>query len=369
MQGLLKWEPKYRNIYNGIVYTAWLPVVFALVAAGFAEKKLIITRIFTVLMFFYSGVLIISAFSAYVYLNARGTSRLHLESKITFLDDEHPLPDRSRTTKDDERLLRIAICANPEWASEDANALERKAILQNIGGRKYDACFIIGNIAPFGLNDEAYQLASKDIAESLTNTPVSFVMGKYDGLINCERRFAKTFMSGSKELYRRFDAGQVHIFVLNLLWDATEFSQKQKNWLVENLKDIPQTDTVIVLSHCCITSSGYTLPSKRLYGENADLIGRLSPLLEKYNVDFVASGHINAMEYLERKNISYGIVGSMASPLVQNFDYISPYSKWLNNTHYGWLELDIYRTYFSFTYYASNGEVLMRAYRDTVIDN
>ena len=74
------------------------------------------------------------------------------------------------------------------------------------------------------------------------------------------------------------------------------------------------------------------------------------------------------MEYLEKNDISYAVAGTMGGKLNSTLDYISPWSKWLSNSDYGWLEVEIYRTFFTFTFYGYDGTVLASASRDTVTD-
>ena len=156
--------------------------------------------------------------------------------------------------------------------------------------------------------------------------------------------------------------------MLNLLYDTAEFTAKQKDWLIKQLENIQQTDTTIVLCHSYMAASGTKTSTGKIAADSTDILGRVSPILEKYHVDLVVSGRNHFMEYLEKHDVSYAVVGTLGAPLEKNITYFSPYSKWIDNTHYGWLEVEVYTDFFIMTFYSSDGQVIGQLSKDTVIE-
>ncbi|MBP5330146.1 MAG: metallophosphoesterase [Spirochaetaceae bacterium] len=364
--GFLKWTPNADKAFEYFLISAWLPFVLYLLYTAFSKKKQAL--FFKFLSLLLSGIYIVICVTAFFFLSITGTIVSFDPSTVNILPSGESLPDRSKTVSDTEPLLRLGFSGDPHWGSNEAQSEIRTELLQNIGAQHYDAFFILGDIADFGTKDEYYENALADIAKNMPSTPIRFVMGNSDAKFNTKRQFSKAFLQNDKNLYSHIYAGHVHILILNLLWDAEDFNTKQKKWFLKEISLIPESDTVIVVSHCQIVASGYYTKSGRLFGESHDLIGRLSPYLEKYKADLVISGHCHFMEYLEKNDISYAVAGTMGGKLDSTLDYISPWSKWLSNLNYGWLEVEVFRTFFTFTFYGYDGTVLASASRDTVTD-
>ncbi len=364
--GFLKWTASADMAFEYFLVSAWLPFVLYLIYTGFAKHKW--AAIFKGLSLLLSTCYIIICTSTFLFLSITGNHVSFNPDSINVLPAGSSLPDRSKTTSDTEPLLRLGFAEDPHWGSMEAQNRKRTEILQNISSQHYDAFFILGDIADLGTKDEYYNMALTDIAHNMPHTPVRFVMGGNDAKFNTKGQFSKAFLQNDKHLYSHISAGNVHIIILNLLWDAEDFNNKQKQWFLKEISVLPETDTVIVVSHCQIVASGYYTKNGRLFGESHDLIGRLSPYLEKYKADLVISGHCHFMEYLEKNEISYAIVGTMGGKLDSNLDYISPWSKWLSNADYGWLEVEVYRTFFVMTFYGYDGTVLASASRNTITE-
>lgn len=368
MIGVLKWEKEINNVFNSILYSGWLPILFAVLYAFFELKEKKIAKLFLTLLGFVSTILTVSAIGSFIFFSYNGSKNLDNLAPLNIIGVNAELPNRENYATDEDVLLHLAFTSDPHWGSSNANSSECSKVLKQLGSRNYDGVFILGDIVDLGLYDDPIRTATEEISEALKNTPVGFVMGNHDALINSSRKFSKIFRGGAKEPYYQIDCGPVHLIVLNLLWDATDFTEKQKKWLINSLSAIPETDTVIVMTHCFAVSSGYYTKSGKLFADIPDVIGRVTPFFEKYNVDFVISGHAHLMEYLERHDISYAIVGTMGGALDSKIDYYSPWSKWICNDSFGWLEVDIYKKFFNFTFYDSDGNVLASAWRETVID-
>jgi hypothetical protein len=70
------------------------------------------------------------------------------------------------------------------------------------------------------------------------------------------------------------------------------------------------------------------------------------------------SGHNHFFEFLEKDSVDYMIIGGMGGKLDKNLEYSSPYSKWLDNNNFGWLDMKVYPAYLELTVYKDDGTVL-----------
>lgn len=366
--GFLKFNRDWQNVYNGVLFSSWLPVIFMLVYAGLIQAKPKTAKTARALSLVYSAILLLCTAAGFFYVSSVAVASTSGLAPISILPAGNSLEDRSLYAKKYEPLLRIGISSDPMYGDPDAAKTERTATLQNMKAQKYDAVFILGNLSHFGLDTEAYREAADEISEIMEGQPVRFVMGGRDALINNRYRFARNFCGNDKEPFYRIDAGPVHLIVLNLLYDTAEFTAKQKDWLIKQLENIQQTDTTIVLCHSYMAASGTKTSTGKIAADSTDILGRVSPILEKYHVDLVVSGRNHFMEYLEKHDVSYAVVGTLGAPLEKNITYFSPYSKWIDNTHYGWLEVEVYTDFFIMTFYSSDGQVVGQLSKDTVIE-
>jgi DNA repair exonuclease SbcCD nuclease subunit len=111
------------------------------------------------------------------------------------------------------------------------------------------------------------------------------------------------FNMGGKHYYSFKPKGGVRFFAL----DSNYMDKKQLDWFENELKS-SGNDWKIVFFHHPIYSSG------KKHGSNLDLRTTLEPLLEKYGVDVVLSGHEHFYERIKPQNeIQYFIVGSSGS--------------------------------------------------------
>ena len=366
--GFLKFNKEWLNIYNGILFSSWLPVFFMLIYAGLIQNKPKTAKISFIFSLVYSSLLLLCTVAGFFYVSSVAVASTSGLAPISILSTGNSLQDKSLFAKKYEPLLRLGISSDPMYGDQTAAKGERTATLQNMKAQNYDAIFILGNLSHFGLDTDAYREAADEISEIMQGQQIRFVMGGRDALINNKYRFFRNFCNNEKESFYRIDAGIVHIIVLNLLYDTAEFNAKQKDWLIKQLENIPETDTTIVLSHSYMASSGTKASTGKITADSTDILGRVSPILEKYKVDLVVSGRNHFMEYLEKHNVSYAVVGTLGAELEKNITYFSPYSKWIDNTHYGWLELEIYTDFFIMTFYSSNGEIISQLSKDTVIE-
>lgn len=334
--GLLRWVPTYRPPVAACFLAGCLPLLLFAVSSILARaKKTGAARGF--------GIASI-ALAVTLGLIAAGTA-------ITIGAMIHKAPENVPTmnrldAKSGKNIVRIAISSDPHFGSPRATPAATLAILDTVNAGPYDAFFALGDLGDMGWPGNDLETAAKAFAEKMTRVPFATIMGNHDALVGGEFRYRAIF---NDKLYYRLDFGTTHVIALNLLWGMDSFDGKQKKWLEKNLAAIPKTDTVIVLSHCFVRSSGYVDPEtgKKWYDDPAT-IRTLEPILENAGVDLVVSGHNHFMEYLEApptagrdRGTGYAVIGAMGGLPDLPRTYTSPYSKWYETGAFGFLDIAI----------------------------
>lgn len=353
--GTFHWHVGILCAYIFLCITAALPIIFGLLHFF---KRTNTTKVLLKVFSIFSMTL-----WSLIFIGLTAIAAIPVDKKgYDFLTQDDTLPLSSKS--DDGLIAHYAFSSDPHWGSGNSNEKARTNIMKNIDAADYDAFFCLGDISEVGMITSIYQNAVDDISTYLKSTPTLIMPGNHDGIVNGMPAFKKVFMNKNDELYFRMDNGQIHLLFIFMLWDDTEFSKKQEKWLIKQLEEIPQEDTVIVLSHCYVTGSGYwDSTAHKYWGDIPGVIKTICPILEKYNVDLSLSGHNHFFESLEKDDVSYMIIGSMGGKLDKDLIYKSPYSQWKNNTDFGYLDTKIYSDKIELTVYSDNGTSL---YKKTV---
>lgn len=324
--GTFHWHLEILAAYLGLLATVLLPAIFVIIYLIIDRKG---TRRLSKFFSIFTMTLWCLIFAGLTVL-----ANLPVDKKGLYqLNQTDTLPIAKK---------HYAVTSDPHWGSGGANAEARSTILKNVDSRDYDAMFVLGDISEVGMITSIYQSAVDDIKANVKKTPVLLMPGNHDGIVNGIPAFKKTFMNKGDKMYYRLDNDNIHMIFLYILWDDAEFSKDQEKWLIEQLESIPQEDTVIVYSHCYVLGSGYyDTAAKKNWGDIPGVVNKLCPIFEKYNVDLVLTGHNHFFEALEKDGVDYMVLGSMGGKLDTDLVYNSPYSKWLNNTDYGWLDMKI----------------------------
>jgi UDP-2,3-diacylglucosamine pyrophosphatase LpxH len=349
--GTFHWHVGIKCAYILLFVIAALPILFWILSSIKESKALsILSRIFSI----FSGCLWIIIYVALMIL-----PRLPLDnSGINFLYQNDPLPAGSNS-QDKDLLAHYAFASDPHWGSSNSNEQARARILKQIDSRNYDAFFCLGDISDVGMIPPIMQGALDDMKEGLKNTKTLVIPGNHDFIVNGGPTFRNAFMQKGDKLYFRMDNGKIHMIFLYMVWDDIEFSKTQEKWLIKQLEEIPQEDTVIVLSHCYITGSGYyDSAANKNWGDIPGVIKRVCPILEKYGVDLALTGHNHFFEFLEKDGVDYMILGAMGGKLDKDLVYPSPYSTWIDNDNFGWVDMKIYKNNLELTVYKYDGTVL-----------
>ena len=347
--GTFNWHVGIKCAYILLFVIAALPVLFWILSTFIDKKALnILSRIFSI---FSMSLWII------IYVALMILPRLKIDNTgLNLLTQTDPLPAEKTA---DGAIAHYAFASDPHWGSSNSNDEARKKIMQQINSRDYDAFFCLGDISEVGMIAPIMQGAVNDMRDNLKDTKTLVIPGNHDFIVNGYPAFKQAFMKKGDKKYFRMDNGTIHLIFLFMEWDDVEFTKAQEKWLIKQLEEIPQEDTVIVLSHCYITGSGYWDSSAQKYwGDIPGVVKRLCPILEKYRVDLSLSGHNHFFEFLEKDSVDYMIIGGMGGKLDENLEYSSPYSKWLDNSNFGWLDMKVFAGYLELTVYKYDGSVL-----------
>ena len=349
LMGTLHWHVGIKCAYISLCVIAALPVIFWLLSTFIDKKALnILSRVFSI----FSMSLWVIAYVALMIL-----PRIKIDnSGLNLLSQKDPLP---ATKTSDGALAHYAFASDPHWGSSNSNEEARTKILQQVDSRNYDAFFCLGDISEVGMITSIMQSAVNDFRDNVKNTKTLVIPGNHDFIVNGYPAFKQAFRNKGDKDYFRLDNGTIHMIFMFMKWDDAEFSKTQEKWLIKQLEEIPQEDTVILLSHCYITGSGYwDATANRYWGDIPGVMKRLCPILEKYNVDLHLSGHNHFFEFLEKDDVDYAIIGAMGGKLDEDLVYQSPYSKWLDNKNFGWLDMKVFAGYLELTVFKYDGTVL-----------
>ena len=351
LMGTLHWHVGIFFAYIMLLLTALLPLIFLLINIIKTNKA---TKILSHIFSIFSMSLWIIIYVALMIL-----PRLPLDNsgiKLLYQNDQLPA---SSSSADKDLLAHYAFASDPHWGSGNSNAQARTEILKQIDSRNYDAFFCLGDVSEVGMIPPIMQGALDDMKANLKNTKTLVIPGNHDFIVNGGPTFRKAFMQKGDKLYFRMDNGSIHMLFLFMVWDDVEFSKTQEKWLIKQLEEIPQEDTVIVISHCYVTGSGYYDSSaKKNWGDIPGVIDTICPILEKYGVDLHLSGHNHFFEFLEKDAVDYLILGGMGGKLDKDLIYTSPYSKWLDNDNFGWVDMKVYKNNIELTIYKYDGSIL-----------
>ncbi|MBN1241165.1 MAG: metallophosphoesterase [Spirochaetales bacterium] len=271
-------------------------------------------------------------------------------------------------------LVRLSFSSDPHFGAASSDPSAREDIIRGVASSvpARDAFLVLGDHVEMGMFAKPWKEEAEAFARLAPDLPLVGLMGNHDALVNGAPRWRAYWKpdgadpdSGSP-YYRSFDAGPASIVILDLLWGAERFSRKQEAWLERTLAAIPPERPVIVLSHAFAWASGYVDPaSRRPWYDEAEVIAKVSPILEKYRVELMISGHNHYLELLESKGVAYALVGAMGGKPDPEPSYRSPASKWIAVGTHGWLDLDASAAGLALVFRDRTGAALKEAFVET----
>ncbi|MBI5033201.1 MAG: metallophosphoesterase [Chloroflexi bacterium] len=211
---------------------------------------------------------------------------------------------------------------------------------------QFNTFFIVGDMVNLGSPNEEWMKAMDTLAPFTCGVPLRPVMGNHDAIINGAVHYLKYFYPEGMQtprgtrLYYRIDSGRAHIIMLNLLWGVETFTAEQRAWFIQQMESIPVDDWKIVMMHSMAYSSGNISDGYAWY-DPVEMVQQVAPLLEKYQVDLVISGHNHHLEFLQRIGVSYAVVGTLGGALDPDAAYRSPASAWYRSGTHGFLDVTV----------------------------
>jgi predicted MPP superfamily phosphohydrolase len=247
---------------------------------------------------------------------------------------------------DEGEIIRFAAAGDSHFGkSHSRNDLTNKMLeyIKN-PAEDYAMFFVLGDCVDLGFMDRQWKQAFNEISTCSSTVPVCYVAGNHDTLfggLNLYKNYlCPPQYAGENEncLWKRIDIGDVHFIVLDVEWSDGLFTTCQRQWLLEQLEDIPAEDWCIVMSHTFYYCSGDQMDGWKWY-DNDYTIDSLAPIFEEYDVDIVMSGHKHQAEVLQVNDVTYLVLGCFGTSQDPERIYISPGSVWYRQGFYGFTDI------------------------------
>ena len=223
---------------------------------------------------------------------------------------------------------------------------------------------MLGDTVETGNAAEMWNAALADLGRYIPQVPLRVLLGNHDALFGGQYLYTKAFFpkgfssDSHSPYYYKVDAQYATVVVVDLPWGTENFGSRQRKWLEQTLASADHTKPIILLSHSYFYASGYDDPD---YGspwyDHYQNIAKVVPLLEKYKVDLVISGHNHYQELLSHNGVTYAIIGSMGGIPDPQPVYVSPASQWIAVGQFGWLDVDVYKDRLHLIFRSETGQV------------
>lgn len=264
----------------------------------------------------------------------------------------------------------FATSSDPHFGREESrNDITQKIISNAQKAGDYSFFAILGDFVESGFAKSQWETVSNFLSDNFINLPIIPVMGNHDAFVG-GHRFYKTIFSPIKTkestspYYKKYSFNienkKIHIITLSLLWGVEDFSVKQKKFLEKELSKTSKDDFIVVLTHAFLYASGYTEEGGIPWFDNLSAIKTLEPILKKYDVDLVISGHNHTMELIENDSIYYAIIGSFGGLPDPEKTFTSKGSLWYKSGLYGYLDVKCFNDSFILTFYDENNNLLFQ---------
>jgi UDP-2,3-diacylglucosamine pyrophosphatase LpxH len=231
--------------------------------------------------------------------------------------------------------LHFAVGSDAHFGAGTAHSDLTGQMLQQIAdpGHDYQMFFFLGDLVEWGFSDAQWREATQALSATTSTVPARIVVGNHDTLFGGVNLYEDYMYSQPMELqtgsrlWQRIDADNVHFLLLDLEWGTDSYTPEQAAWLEQQLSTIPEGDWRIVMDHSYFYSSGGNWDLYPWYDDKG-MIDKLVPLLEKYHVNLVFSGHNHMLELLQKNNVTYIVCGAFGGLPDPERSYISPASSW-----------------------------------------
>lgn len=178
-------------------------------------------------------------------------------------------------------------------------------VAQAIKDKEWAFLANVGDIVEEGNDKRYYDNFFKISADYMDTIPFVPVKGNHDSRRHSlfENYFINQDNLSHDQFYYSFDYGPVHIQVCDFPYGhAPELTPTQMRWIEQDLQDAQDMPFIIVMFHCPVIGASF-------FGRSEALEAEVRPLLEKYNVDLVVSGHEHHYERGHMNDVTYLILG------------------------------------------------------------
>jgi acid phosphatase type 7 len=161
-----------------------------------------------------------------------------------------------------------------------------------------------GDYADDGADQASWNYYFKHAATYSPNLPIMTAIGNHDnrpGQPLYRKYFA--FRAPGEDLFYAFNYSVVHVLVLDIAHgSAGEFTPAMTSFIAADLNASIAMSFKIVLFHCPMISSGF-------FGINQVVMDNMRPVLARYNVTIVITGHDHHYERLIMDNTTHLVIG------------------------------------------------------------
>lgn len=225
-----------------------------------------------------------------------------------------------------EEPTRIWVLGDIGWPTEELRQV-RDEYYEYTGERHTDLCLLLGDIAYSHGRDREYQAPLFDMFKELVcHTATLPTYGNHDSYCNsCDStlntgpyfEIFKVPSSGQaggvpsySKAYYAFDYGNIHFISLNSMdWQGSQMLE----WLYADLAQSESSWTIVFWHHPAYSRGAY---DSDVSSELAQMRTEVMPILERYGVDLVLTGHNHCYERSYLINGHYGTADTLEEGMI-----------------------------------------------------
>ncbi len=181
-----------------------------------------------------------------------------------------------------------------------------RSVIAAILKEKPMAVFHLGDLVDEGMRQEDWEAFRSVSAELRKSVPFYPVLGNHE---NNAAQYFEFFNLPNNERWYSVDIGDIHLCILDA-YSSLVADSEQYRWLLSDLQQRkPQTRFTIILLHPPLFSVG------RHLGGDEQLRSALLPLLERFRVNAVFSGHDHNYQRFVYGGIAFVVSAGGGAPL------------------------------------------------------
>ena len=254
------------------------------------------------------------------------------------------------------RVLRFAVIGDAGTADEHQMAVAQQ-MLAEYQRNPYSVVLTVGDNTYQGCKNRLRDVFETPYRE-LLNRDVQFyaTLGNHDEECAQEQVAYRYFNMGGKRYYSFAPAGDlVEFFALDTTLMVSGKESEQYRWLEEALGASRATWKIAFFHHPPFS------PAKK-HGDDKTLISLLVPLLERYRVRVVLTGHDHVFAKLAtRKGVDYFVCGTSAKLLSGGIDQSYSGIEYSNDEFRGFMVVTLTPESYDYSLISENGAQLYRS--------